>query len=51
MSNFFSAVRKINPRGVEDDVLEIFVDTYDRYRLNNLVAEAYVPLYPDSRVL
>ena len=40
MGNYFSAVKKVNPRGVEDDVLEIFVDTYDIYRLNNLVAEA-----------
>lgn len=40
MSNYFSAVKKVNPRGIEDDVLEIFVDTYDIYRLNNLVAEA-----------
>ena len=40
MGNYFSAVKKVNPRGVEDDCLEIFVDTYDIYRLNNLVAEA-----------
>lgn len=39
MSNYFSATKKINPRGITDDVLEIFVDTYDIYRLNNLVAE------------
>ena len=39
MANQFSAVKKINYRGVEDDVLEIFVDTYDIYRMNNLVAE------------
>lgn len=39
MANHFSAVKKINPRGIEDDCLEIFVDTFDVYRLNNLVAE------------
>ena len=39
MANHFSAVEKINPRGVVDSCLEIFVDTADIYRLNNLVAE------------
>lgn len=40
MSNYFSAVKKINPRGVEDDVLEIFVDSPDAYRINNVLAES-----------
>lgn len=40
MANYFSSVKKINPRGVEDDVLEIYVDTSDIYRMNNILAEA-----------